>query len=179
LDSVIVDSIDPYFSYGSPDDVVLAKNWARPFSGLGQTSVFRFKIGSHPYILNDFMKNPQAIADRFGFEQHYVTRSVKGGVKFWPGKWTRHFRMHCLPVFPLRYLMSSRIPNGSRIITFPGGPNPDDILARRWGKKFPLAASGLTHIISALRSKNPEMSLMTQLKRYFLPIPWLERYWKE
>ena len=38
LDSVIVDDVTPLFEFGKEDDVVLAKNWLKPFSGLGQTT---------------------------------------------------------------------------------------------------------------------------------------------
>ena len=134
LDSVIVDSIDPYFEIGRDDDVYVARNWARPLQRLGQTSVFRFKVGAHAHILRDFRADPQGIADRYRFEQHYVTAAVKAGVKFWPEAWTRHFRLHCLPKFPLRYFMAATLPAGARIVTFPGGPNPDDVMVGRWNK---------------------------------------------
>ena len=77
LDSVIVGNLDGYFSHGSPDDVIVARNWAKPFQKLGQTSVFRFPIGQNPHILDNFRADPQGVADRFHFEQHYITHSVK------------------------------------------------------------------------------------------------------
>jgi hypothetical protein len=76
LDSVIVGDLDPYFSHGDPSAVILERNWARPLSGLGQTSVFRFPIGSHPEILERFRRDPQAIADRFGYEQHFISHCL-------------------------------------------------------------------------------------------------------
>ena len=84
LDSVIVGSIDPYFEIGGPDDVFLARNWVRPLRRYGQTSVFRFPVGGHPEVLERFRADPQAAADRCEFEQHFVTESVAGGIKFWP-----------------------------------------------------------------------------------------------
>ena len=60
LDSVIIDNIDGYFTHGSPDDVILARNWAKPFSRMGQTSIFRFPIGKNPQILANFRRDPRA-----------------------------------------------------------------------------------------------------------------------
>ncbi len=180
LDSVIVDSIDPYFEYGSPDDVILARNWARPLSRLGQTSVFRFTVGAHPDILRGFRADPQGIADRYGFEQHYVTAAVDGGIKLWPEKWTRHFRLHCLPPFPLRYFMSARLPAGARIVTFPGGPNPDDILVGRWHPSLPPHPRRWAHLCAAF---DPDLragqSLRRHLQRYVLPVPWIAAAWRD
>ena len=123
LDSVIVGSLDDYFGIGQPGDVYVARNWARPLEKLGQTSVFRFPVGGNAHLLADFRADPQGIADKYQFEQHYVTFAVTGGVKFWPEAWTRHFRLHCMPPFPLCYFMTARLPQGARIVTFPGGPN--------------------------------------------------------
>lgn len=179
LDSVIVDRIDDYFSHGSEDDVILARNWARPMSGLGQTSVFRFKVGSQAHILADFRANPQAIADEHGFEQHYVTRSVKGGVKFWPEAWTRHFRLHCLPPFPLRYFRVARLPPGSRIVTFPGGPNPDDVMVGRWNKSVPPHRTPWQHVLATFGGPRVDKKRRRHLQRYVLPVPWIAEHWRE
>ena len=84
LDSVIVDAIDPLFEWGDDDDVILARNWLKPLSKLGQTTLFRFKVGAHAYLLEQFQKDSQGIAEQYRFEQHYVTQNVRGGVKFWP-----------------------------------------------------------------------------------------------
>jgi hypothetical protein len=119
LDSVIVGPLDDYFTQGSPGDVFVARNWARPLEKLGQTSVFRFPVGANAHILDDFRADAQHIADKYQFEQHYVTAAVKGGVKFWPEAWTRHFRLHCMPPFPLCYFKTARLPAGARIVTFP------------------------------------------------------------
>jgi hypothetical protein len=97
LDSVIVGSLDGCFSFGKPDDVILARNRALPFRKRGQTSVFRYPIRVNPRILYDFRADPQGIADQRQFEQPDVTNAVKGGVKFWPEAWTRQFRLHCMP----------------------------------------------------------------------------------
>jgi hypothetical protein len=172
LDSVIVGDLDPYFSHGDPSAVILERNWARPLSGLGQTSVFRFPIGSHPEILERFRRDPQAIADRFGYEQHFISHCLGQQLQFWPRGWTRHFRLHCLGPMPLRYLRPARLPSGSRIITFPGGPNPSDVKDGKWKPDSPPYGGRKAHLRRLLASGNLE-----ELKRFAMPVPWIDQHW--
>jgi hypothetical protein len=179
LDSVIVGSLDGYFEFGDADDVIVARNWARPLERLGQTSVFRFRIGANAHLLADFRADPQAIADKYRFEQHYVTAAVTGGVKFWPEAWTRHFRLHCLPPFPLRYFKVARLPPDARIVTFPGGPNPDDVQVGRWHKGVPAHRSRWAHLSATFGGPRVDPKLWRHLTRYVLPVPWIAEHWRE
>jgi hypothetical protein len=174
-----VGSLDDYFSYGDPQDVILARNWARPLSGLGQTSVFRFPVGGHPEVLEGFKADPQGVADRHGFEQHYVTHAVRGGIKLWPEAWTRHFRLHCLPEIPMRFFLPARLPAGARIVTFPGGPNPDDVLDGRWNKKVPPHRSLWEHLKATFSGDRVERNRWRHLRGYVRPVPWIEATWRE
>jgi hypothetical protein len=179
LDSVIINNIDDYFSYGSPDDVILARNWAKPFSGMGQTSLFRFPIGKNPHILENFRKNSQAIADKYHFEQHYITSSVTGGIKFWPENWTRHFRLHCLPTLPFRYFIPASFPRKAKVVTFPGGPNPSDIILGRWDETFEPFQTPHQHLKNAFSQPMQFKDRIRYIKRYVLPVEWIEQYWRE
>jgi hypothetical protein len=179
LDSVIVGSLDDYFTHGAPQDVILARNWARPMAKLGQTSIFRYPVGANPHLLENFRADPQGIADRYQFEQHYVTSAVTGGIKFWPEAWTRHFRLHCLPPFPLRYFMTARIPRGARVITFPGGPNPDDVMVGRWNTRVPSYPSRWQHLRATFTGPRVDDSARRHLQRFVLPVRWIEEHWRE
>lgn len=180
LDSVIVGPLDDYFNHGEPGDVITARNWARPLERLGQTSVFRFPVGANAHILDDFRSDPQGIADRFRFEQHYVTHAVRGGIKFWPEPWTRHFRLHCLPPWPLRYFRRARLPADARIVTFPGGPNPDDVLVGRWNKRVPPHRSLWSHLAATFGvGARVDDSRRRHLQRFVLPVPWIAEAWKD
>lgn len=179
LDSVIVGPLDDYFSIGNPGDVYVARNWARPLEKLGQTSVFRFPVGGNAHILDDFRADAQGIADKYQFEQHYVTAAVTGGVKFWPEAWTKHFRLHCMPPFPLCYVMSARLPAGARIVTFPGGPNPDDVIVGRWNKREPPFPTRWQHILATFSDQRVDDSRWRHLRRYVRPVPWIEAAWRD
>lgn len=179
LDSVIVGSLDDYFSLGDPGDVYLARNWARPLERLGQTSVFRFPVGGNPQVLAGFRADPQGVADKYRFEQHWVTHAVKGGIKLWPEGWTLHFRLHCLPKFPLRYFVPARLPKGARIVTFPGGPNPDDVLLGRWNKQAPPNRSRWEHLLATFGEQRVDKRRWRHLQRYVLPVPWIADAWRD
>ena len=179
LDSVILSNMDGYFSYGSLDDVILARNWAKPFSGMGQTSIFRFPVGKNHHILEDFRKSPQAIADKYKFEQHYITSAVPGGIKFWPESWTRHFRLHCLPIFPIRYCVAAKFPKKAKVVTFPGGPNPGDIILGRWDEALHPFQTASEHITNAFTNTASLKSRWQYIKRYVRPCQWIEEHWRE
>jgi hypothetical protein len=179
LDSVIVGSLDDYFTYGEPGDVILARNWALPMSRMGQTSVFRYPVGANPHILEDFRADPQGIADRFHYEQHYMTHAVKGGIKFWPKGWTRHFRLSCLPSFPLRLFVRAGLPKDARIVTFPGGPNPQDILLGRWNGKTPPHRGRLQHLLATFGTQRAFRRRWRHFRSYVLPVPWIAEHWRE
>ena len=174
LDSIILDNIDCYFNFGSLDDIILERNWARPLSGLGQTSVFRFPIGAHPEILANFQKEPQVIADRFLFEQHYITHSTRKSLKFWPRGWTRHFRFHCLGPMPWRLFRPAVIPKGSRIITFPGGPNPAEAMVGKWSPTSPPYQGRRNHILRVWKERQPSL-----LRKFIMPTPWIKTLWRD
>lgn len=179
LDSVIVGSLDDYFHLGSVNDVYVARNWAVPHKRLGQTSVFRFPVGGNPHLLDQFRANAQAIADKFRYEQHYVTAMVTGGVKFWPETWTRHFRLHCLPPFPMRYWVPARLPTGARIVTFPGGPNPDDVLMGRWNKRMPVGQTRWRHILATFGPDRVDDGRWRHLQRFVKPVDWIAEHWRD
>lgn len=177
LDVVITGPLDDLFTFAEPNDVVLARNWIKPLERLGQTSVFRFPIGGHSYLLDDFRADPEGLAGQYQFEQRYVTKRVRGGVKFFPSAWIRHFRLDCLGPWPLRYLRPARLPREARIVMFPGKPDPADAIAGRWSDavvhEAPLAHLG--HLLDAGRST----PFGRHLKRYLLPVPWVAEHWRE
>jgi hypothetical protein len=180
LDSVIVGNIDGYFEYGNPDDVILARNWAKPLQRLGQTSVFRFPVGRYPHILANFRKDPQAVADRCHFEQHYITEAVPGGIKLWPEDWTKHFRLHCLPSFPLRYFVPAKLPEGAKIVTFPGGPNPSEVIDGRWIEEQKPYPTRWQHVLDTFNAaRRIDKRAWRHLTRYVLPVEWLNKHWRE
>lgn len=177
LDSVIVGNIDDYFTYGRPDDVITARNWVRPLQRLGQTSVFRFPIGGHPYMLEDLRANPSEVACHYRFEQYYVTRHIRGGIKFWPEAWTKHFGVHCMGPWPLRYFRAPRQPRNAKIVTFPGRPKPRDAI-NGWSEKIE-PRTPMEHLRWIYANRRTEKKWWRHFSRYLQPSPWVKEHWRE
>ena len=114
LDLVIVGPLDDFFSFGAPDEVILARNQSTPFERLGQTSFFRFPVGKLVPLQERFIADPQGVADAYRFEQRFVTREAPGGVRFWPRGWVRHFRIDCARALPVNFVLPPRLPRGAR-----------------------------------------------------------------
>ncbi len=178
LDSVIVGNIDPYFDFGDPNDVITARNWVRFFGHHGQTSVFRFPIGGHPYMLENLQADPANLSRKYQFEQNYVTAGIHGGVKFWPEPWTKHFGIHCMGLWPLRYARPPVLPRGVRIVTFPGHPKPSDAILGQWSEKTgPRTRAAHWRWMWAHRKQ--EKKWRRHFARFVLPTLWVKEHWRE
>jgi len=176
LDLVITSNLDEFFTYGEPDDVILARNPSNPLERLGQTSVYRFPVGKLLPLLEEFRKRPLEIATKYKFEQRYVTREAPGGVKIWPRKWVRHFRRECRRPFPLNYFLKPKLPE-SKIVIFPGGLHPGDAIEGIYKKGDPVR-SPWEHVKAGIRGDR-DKSFIKHMTHYILPTPWVAKHWKE
>ena len=179
LDVVVVGNLGDFFSFGDPDDTVLATNpqKVKPFEKLGQTSVYRMRVGKLAPLQEIFRADPQAVADEYRFEQRFVTRRAPGGVKFWPKGWVVHFRADCVPAFPARYWRAPRIPAGAKIVIFAGSLNPPDAILGRWSEKD-TPRDPADHLRAAMDGRRRE-SLPRHLRHYIRPAEWVGRLWRE
>ena len=176
LDVVVVGSLDPFFSVGTPDQVILARNPVRPLERLGQTSVYRFPVGKLVPLQETFRADPQGIADRYEYEQRFVTRNAPGGVTFFPNAWVRHFRHHCKPPFPLNYFMTARLPKDARIVIFPGGFHPEHAIA---GGSRQRAARSIRDYLAGIGQRPKKQSAFAYLRSFTKPVRWVEKHWRE
>jgi hypothetical protein len=176
LDLVITGNLDGFFEHGDPDAVIMTRNQNTPFEKLGQTSLFRFSVGSLLPLQERFMADPQAVADEFQFEQRYVTRNAPGGVTFWPKGWVRHFRSDCVRPFPLNFILQPRLPADAKVVIFPGGLLPPHAIAGHWGKHY-APKSRINHI-RGLFSGHQDPSLR-YLRHYLPPVDWVREAWNE
>lgn len=177
LDLVIVDNLDDFFTYGEPDDVILATNPAKPLMKIGQTSVYRFPVGKLLPLLTEFKQDPQAVADKYVFEQRFVSKKAPGGIKFFPKKWVRHFRAHCRRPFPLNYFIAPRLPKGSKVVIFPGGLHPEHAIVGQYGVDSD--SRSVNEHLRALFSKSRKDPPFKHLRRFILPTPWVSDHWRE
>lgn len=177
LDVVITGNLDDMFTHGAPDDVILTRNPNTPFERLGQTSVYRFPVGKLAPLREEFLADPQGVAERYVFEQRFVTRRAPGGVKFWPRGWVRTFKWHCVRAFPVNLVAPPKLPAGTKIVIFPGGLNPPDAIAGRWNARH-RHMSRWDHLKAGLRGER-EGSLLRHMRHYILPAKWVEDAWRD
>ena len=177
LDLVVVGPLDDFFSFGAPDEVILARNPNTPFERLGQTSLYRFPVGKLVPLQERFRADPQGVADEFQFEQRFVTRAAPGGVRFWPRRWVRHFRFDCVRTLPLNFLLPPRLPAGAKVVIFPGGLLPPHAIAGRWTRRYQ-PASPLDHLKGLFAPDRPEPPL-SYLRHYLRPSDWVRDAWSD
>lgn len=128
LDVVIVDAIDPFFD--EPGDFLIIHDWKRPWRVTGNSSVYRFEIGAHPDVLEDFRRTHEQVRTKFRNEQAYLSDVMhrQGKLSYWPASWCRSYKYHCIPRWPANRWRAPAIPQGAKILIFHGEINPPDAL---------------------------------------------------
>jgi len=147
LDLVIVDNID-FIGDHPEQEFVIARNWARGMRG--NSSVFRVRVGAHAPVWENFVRNPEAVIDKFhgktrqGGDQRWLNHAIEHFRYFAEGKIVS-YKKHCASkslVLPLPFgrqlstarLGRARIPDQAAIILFHGEPLPPDVAHRHCGR---------------------------------------------
>lgn len=156
LDVVISGPLDDFFTYQPEKSFIVMYNWTQPGRGIGNTSVYRFRVGTHSYLLDNLLANHKQILANFRNSQTYISRNIKE-INFWPDKWCALFKVQCVPPWPQRFWKTPLLPEGSKIIAFPGRPNPPDALAGKW----PIKKHWYEKIYNVIR-----------------PTPWIQEIWE-
>ena len=178
LDVVIVGNIDVFFEYEPNHPVMLTRNMTNPLEKLGQTSLFRFPVGSLAPLQKLFASDPQGIAEKYRYEQRFVTRNAPGGVELFPRKWVRHFRFECKRPFPINYFLPSKLPKDARVIIFAGGAlNPPEAIEGRYRTEYPNDAK--EHIKLIATSESARKRPFRHLRHFILPTDWVKEHWRE
>ena len=131
LDVVIVDDMTPFFEH--PGDFLIIHDWKRPWRITGNSSVYRFELGTHPEVLERFRAEHENIRARLRNEQAWLSEALhrQGQLGYWPSEWCASWKYHCVPRFPLNYFQAPAVPRGARILVFHGVVNPPDAIAGR------------------------------------------------
>ena len=153
LDMIIAGSIDCFFEY--PGEFCIIHNWIerrkalfRPRPHIGNSSVFRFTVGRHAYILDYYNENIERATNDYPAPQVFLSEAVRE-MTFWPEEWCRSFKRHCIPTIPFNLIRPPQIPPGARIVVFHGRPNPDEAVG----------------------------GYVASWRKRTLPAPWIERLW--
>ena len=133
LDIVITGALDDFFSYEPNKPFVVMRNWSQESEKIGNTSVYRFHIGNDSYLLTDLLdsEKQKQIFATFRNSQTYISHNIKQ-LTFWPDSWCILFKVHCLPAWPQRFWQQPHLPENTKVVAFPGNPNPDEAMAGNW-----------------------------------------------
>ena len=75
IDIVIIDNIDAFFTHKAQhdDSVMIIRDWKKPWRMVGNSSVYRFKVGYHtyPHLLEYFEQNFEKIRKEVRHEQAF------------------------------------------------------------------------------------------------------------
>lgn len=128
LDVVIMQSIDPLFELEGT--FLMAPDKRLSARGIRNSSVYRFELGAHRDLLDEFRAKPAAIAAEFRNEQAYLSSRMSAArvLGEWPAAWCVSFKYDCLPPWPLNYTRAAQCPPGARIVFFHGHPKPHEAL---------------------------------------------------
>lgn len=138
LDVVVTGSLDSFFDYRPDLSFCVIENWTQMGSGIGNTSCYRFRVGSHPYIFERLRDDPAGVLASHPNSQTYISRTISEKA-FWPAPWCVSFKHTLLPRWPLNFLEVPPLPPDAKVISFTGKPDIDE--ARdgwsdpRWYKK--------------------------------------------
>ena len=151
LDIVIVDNIDCFFDMEGDFIIIKDHSW-RTWRITGNSSVYRFDIGEHGYVFDNFIANFDEVIKIHRNEQEFLTQEFydKGLLQYWPKEWCPSFKYDCHSKIPFNFWKKPVIPKGSKIIIFHGEINPHKAIEGGKGKWY----------------------------RYVRAAPWVADYWK-
>jgi hypothetical protein len=155
LDLLITGSIDAFFDHKPELDFVVAENWTQPGQGIGNMSVFRFRVGALTRVWDRFRPDPMAMMDLYRNSQTFVSRTL-GHVDFYPAEWCLSFKHSLVPPWPLNFIKTPALPPEARIVAFTGKPDIDEAARGEW----------------------PVTAGWKKLYKHVRPTPWINEHWR-
>lgn len=155
LDLLITGSIDAFYDHKPELDFVVAENWTQPGQGIGNMSVFRFRVGALTRVWDRFRPDPMAMMDLYRNSQTFVSRTL-GHVDFYPAEWCLSFKHSLVPPWPLNFIKTPALPPEARIVAFTGKPDIDEAARGEW----------------------PVTAGWKKLYKHVRPTPWINEHWR-
>lgn len=155
LDVVVTGSIDVFFDFKPEETYCVIENWTQAGQGIGNTSVFRLRVGAHAEVYETLMADPAGTVAQFRNSQTFCSRTITSMV-YWPAEWCVSFKHTLLPRWPLNFIQTAALPESARVICFTGYPNPDHARDGVW----------------------PTSAKWKQLYKHVRPTPWIAEHWR-
>jgi hypothetical protein len=153
LDVVITGSIDAFFDFEPEETFCVIENWTQMGSKIGNTSVYRFRVGAHAYIYESLVADPEGVTSRFPNSQTFISRTARSMV-FWPAEWCVSFKHTLIPPWPLNFFKSAPLPPGTKVVCFTGKPDPDEARDGKWPAPW-----------------------YKKVRKHIRPTPWIAEHW--
>lgn len=154
LDLVIVDDLGPFFDLPGPFHIIRDDDLFRPkplrkvnpardrfLHMVGNSSVFRYEIGAHAYILDAYLADPARATASYEISQQFQSAQLAahGHLSYWPRDWCVSFKNACVPRLVMSYLRDPAPPPGARIVAFAGNPKMSEVLeggGQKWYRRI-------------------------------------------
>lgn len=157
LDLVLVGSIDAFFDFEPEKTYCVIENWTQAGEGIGNTSVFRLRVGAHAEVFDTLAADPAGTVAKFRNSQTFVSRTITS-MTYWPAEWCLSFKHTLMPRWPLNFLRIAPLPATARVICFTGYPNPDHARDGVWPTK--------------------RKQWWKPIFKHVRPTPWIAEHWR-
>jgi hypothetical protein len=117
----------------------------------GNSSVFRFELGTLSDVLDRYLADPAAASRRYRREQEFLTLEVMadGEVTYWPEGWCVSYLCNCVEPWPARLWRPPVVPPEAKVVIFINGCAQKDLLE---GTVKPALRRGRTSEVGWLRA---------------------------
>jgi hypothetical protein len=94
VDVVVVGGLDAFFEPAG--EFFIIHDYKRPWRITGNSSVYRFELGAHADLVEDFRQRFDQIRRAFRNEQAYLSDFMhrQGRLAYWPEAWCPSFKYH-------------------------------------------------------------------------------------
>jgi len=131
LDLLVSGNVDDLFDFKPDSEFCVAENWTQQGQGIGNMSVFRFKIGSMSHIWDIFRADPLRQMQLHRNSQTFVCRNLQH-IDFYPRHWCLSFKHSIVPRWPLNLFLTPQLPRDARIVAFTGKPDISEAAVGEW-----------------------------------------------
>ncbi|MDO5706251.1 MAG: hypothetical protein Q4G49_14465 [Paracoccus sp. (in: a-proteobacteria)] len=151
LDLVVVDDLTPFFDLPGDFLIIRDDDLFRPkplrkvnperdrfLHMVGNSSVFRYQVGAHGYILDAYLADPAAATANYEISQQFQSAQLAahGNLHYWPRGWCVSFKNDCVGRGLRSWLRDPLLPEGAKIVLFAGEPKMADVFAGKGGKWY-------------------------------------------
>lgn len=96
------------------------------------TCIFNFRFGKQPYLLENFVADPNGMEAKHQIEQAYLQNEFSD-LKYWPREWAPSFKYSLRrPVGVGLVVPPHAPPAAAKVMAFHGKPRPIDLVCPGW-----------------------------------------------